>query len=231
MKELLKAWHAARCEMAKAGKGGFNEFDRYNYATEEDWHDTIMPHLLNHGLILVFSQDECIELPPRTTKKGGTEYAVEVKMTATLFHAESGESHLIQGWGHGQDRADKALYKALTGCKKYLWSSLMALPTSDDPERDETVGLTPGNGASPPPAQPAKPSWEMVKGGVVDQLMENEKDLLRDWWGLTHTDPPTMKTMGDALDGFLDHFADRAADVQTLLPSTVAELQREVSSA
>ena len=84
-----------------------------------------------------------------------------------------------------------------------------------------------------PPSEPpsAKPSWEMVKGRVVDQLMEDHKDLLRDWWGLTHTDPPTMKTMGDALDGFLDHFADRAADVQTLLPATVAELQREVSSA
>jgi hypothetical protein len=39
--------------------------------------------------------------------------------------------------GEGQDRGDKATYKAMTGATKYALLKLFLIPTGDDPEKDE----------------------------------------------------------------------------------------------
>ena len=141
----------ARQAIAPAQKGGRNEYDKYSYAKLEDWHRAVMPALLENGLVLSISSEEIRNLEPRTTKKGSTEHVVEVVCKARLYHT-SGQWLEIGGVGQGQDRADKAVYKALTGCAKYLYAQMFALPTTDDPESDETVGGVSGASAAPPRA-------------------------------------------------------------------------------
>lgn len=139
--KLMPDFLAAKDELRPAGKSGYNNHDRYNYAQEIDWYSAIAPVLTRHGLVVLFS---CSTLQPsekRTTRNGGTEYHCYVSGAARLLH-KSGQWIEVHGWGEGQDRADKGVYKAETGLKKYLYSLLLALPTNDDPERDETVGLS-----------------------------------------------------------------------------------------
>lgn len=151
--QILPALLAARRDMNPANKGGFNNFDKYNYANEQNWHEAVMPNLLAHDLTLAFSAPNVLRLENRTTKNGGTEYPVQVHLEARLTHV-SGQWLEVDAYGEGQDRGDKGLYKALTGAKKYGYALLFALPTSDDPEADETTGLSEGKATSRQPTKP-----------------------------------------------------------------------------
>ncbi len=146
---IVKAQAAIRA----AGKSGDNKFDKYTYAKLEDFFDAAKPVMAANGLALLVSVTSCEALPDRPTKNGGLEHAVRVMLKGDLIH-ESGEMLTVTGCGEGQDRADKALYKAITGGKKYLLASLFSIPTTDDPEADETVGQ-------------AKPKVASVTGEVV----------------------------------------------------------------
>ena len=152
--KLVPALLAARKAITPAKKGGRNDYDKYAYATHEDWHAAVMPHLLENGLLLSLSTVAVENLPDRTTKKGGTEYVVQVVCAARLWHS-SGQWIEVQGPGQGQDRGDKGIYKAITGAAKYIYAQLFALPTTDDPEADTAVGQTEGPKASQPD-QPKK---------------------------------------------------------------------------
>ena len=161
--KLLPALMKARQTISPTKKGGVNKFDDYAYATLEDWHNAVMPALLENGLMLSFSTISVENLEPRVTKKtkNGKEttsyqYVVQVICEGRLWHT-SGQWIEIGGVGQGQDRADKGVYKALTGCAKYLYAQLFALPTTDDPEGDSTVGDTDGSPrASTPNASKAE---------------------------------------------------------------------------
>lgn len=148
-------------EMKAAGKSGDNTFDRYRYAKLEDYLAVARPLLHAHGLSVVVSVLDVHRLQDRATSKGGTERAVEVLIQARLVH-DSGEWIQVLGVGEGQDRADKAAYKALTGGKKYLLAGLLAIPTTDDPESDEAVGTAPA-----PVASGRQPS-RVVKGPIPE---------------------------------------------------------------
>lgn len=170
--KLFPALLASRKTIKPATKSGKNTFDHYVYAKEEDWHDAIVPSLLGNGLLPAFSFPAVQDLPDRITKHGGTEYCRRVHVVLRITHALSAQWVEIDAWGEGQDRADKALYKAFTGGKKYGWSGALALPTSDDPEADEKVGQaekpipprTPAAkqvSAVPPSPKPGPPStWK-----------------------------------------------------------------------
>ena len=77
-----------------------------------------------------------------------------------LSHAESGEWIEIDIIGEGYDRGDKAVYKAITGARKYGLACLFDLVTTDDPETDSPEASRPrfeptrANGARQPEARP-----------------------------------------------------------------------------
>lgn len=134
--ELIPAFISARKEINPAKKSGYNKFHKYKFANEEDWHDAVMTHILSYNLVLSFSVTETINMEPRKTKNGGTEYVVEVHGTARLMHI-SGQWLEVSGTGQGQDGSDKSCYQAMTGMKKYLYALLFALPTTEQAEHDE----------------------------------------------------------------------------------------------
>lgn len=143
--KLAPAWHLARKAMSAAAKSGRNEFQRYSYPKEEDWFEAVKDALNDHGFVLTMGLCETTNLENRTTQRGGTEYCVQVKVIARLLHS-SGQWAEIDSIGQGQDNADKAVYKAITGAKKYAYALLFALPSSDDPEHDETDRRTQAEG-------------------------------------------------------------------------------------
>lgn len=164
-KALAPALAAVQAKMRAAGKSGENTFDHYKYAKLEDYLSAARPLLAENKLSVVVSCDKAERLPDRQTSKGGTERAVSVELVARIVH-ESGEWLEVVGYGEGQDRADKALYKAITGGKKYILAGLLAIPTTDEPEADETVGHAPPperrtvKAAAAPPAKTNKERYE-----------------------------------------------------------------------
>lgn len=134
-KEIYAALAKAQAEFSNVQEGGYNEYDGYKYAKLSNYIDSIRPALGKHDLGLNFTTLEKRALEPRTTSKGNKEYIVEVKMALRIFHS-SGEWMEVYGYGEGQDRGDKAYYKAVTGCRKYIIASALNLATEDDPEND-----------------------------------------------------------------------------------------------
>ena len=138
LSNIAPALCQAQAGMKGVAKSGRNTYDRYTYANLEDYVSSTRPILAKHGLSVFYSTPEARRLEDRTTSQGKVEHAVEIKMTVTLLHT-SGEWISIDVFGEGQDRGDKAMYKAVTGARKYGIACLLGLTTTDDPEADESV--------------------------------------------------------------------------------------------
>lgn len=208
---LLKALIAARKEMVAVKMSGKNSFDNYEYATLEDYLNVLDEPLHKHGLFLLTNVEEIQQLEDRQTRNGGVEHAIRIRLNCELLHANSGQSLTIKCYGEGQDRADKAIYKAITGGRKYAIASIFNLCTSADPEADETVGETRGQAAKqrgkqnqePRRSAPAaKPPAEAEKQKPADKVavakswvnscnvLSDMTKMLRD---LQKTDKPDFK--------------------------------------
>ena len=181
IENLAPALIAAQREFSHVGKGGRNEYDRYDYATLEDYVDAIKHVLTRHDLAVTSSVESTERLDDRTTKRGGTEYAVQVRGTIRVIHA-SGEWIESSFCGEGQDRADKAIYKAITGGRKYGLASLFNLATSDDPETDENVGNTPPPNKPPADEKPAEVTKKDVMAALNKRGLDDDAGQIVKYW-------------------------------------------------
>jgi hypothetical protein len=134
---IAKALVECQKMIKAAGMSGKNEFDKYKYSNAPDIIEAIKPALEKNNLAISFDQrySEKTIREVRETSQGKKEQFVGITIAAILIH-ESGESIVFTGQGDGQDRSDKALYKALTGAQKYLLRLIFNLPCKDDPEDD-----------------------------------------------------------------------------------------------
>lgn len=160
--KLFTALHAAKGQMRPVAKSGFNSFHRYKYANALDWWDAVTPALQANGLILITSTHNVETEPERKSRKGNAEFNVKVFGNARLCHT-SGEWIQTCCVGDGQDDADKATYKAITGMKKYVYACMFDLPTTDDPEADESVGKEP---EPEPKRSPQPPTSKRIEDGI-----------------------------------------------------------------
>lgn len=119
-------------------KRGHNKFHNYKYATEADVNEKVRECLAEKNVIMLPSM-KSHSIRETKTAKGDTEYIVCVDMDFTFIDGESGEQLTITMSGEGQDRGDKAIYKAISGAQKYALMKVFMIPTGDDPEGDETV--------------------------------------------------------------------------------------------
>jgi len=192
VKSIAPALVKVQAAMKGIGKSGFNQYDKYAYATLLDYIEAARPVLSEHGMAVMFSIGESIRLPERTTSQGKTEHAVQIKTTARLIHS-SGEWVEIDVYGEGQDRSDKGVYKAITGARKYAIACVLGLATTDDPENDADGRNAP---QAPPPAQRpvaastnGKRKKPAVKGGVAPSPATAAKQEfiqhVREWVGAT----------------------------------------------
>lgn len=113
-----------------------NTFHRYNYASEaaikEKLHESLVR---NRVLFLPYKS----ELEERITGLGkdGKEALTTLKLYYKFVDIDSGETHEGELHGVGSDALDKGIYKAITGCIKYILTGNFLIPTGDDPEREE----------------------------------------------------------------------------------------------
>ena len=137
-------------EAHRIPKNGWNDFNKYHYATEGDALDVIRPLLAKHGIGIMYGVEEVQQLENART-------LVKVRITlgddtgAMLTTTAYGEARDADRNGNPQD---KGLYKAITGAMKYWVLKTFLLSTGDDPEGDS------GNDQAPPkkPPRSNKPS-------------------------------------------------------------------------
>ena len=132
-KSIYAALSAFQGDVVMIHKDGRNEFHKYNYASLEQWVEVLRPLLRGHGLAVTMTCLGVEDLPPLETSRGGTLRLVRVKARAVVMHT-SGETITLDAYGEGSDQGDKAVYKAMTGARKYLLAALSGSATSDDPE-------------------------------------------------------------------------------------------------
>lgn len=116
-------------------KKGFNNFNKYKYATEADVSEKVREILAKENVIML---PDVVEHSTREHKnrKGNIEYIATLKVKFTFIDGESNEELSFHTVGEGQDAGDKSFYKALTGAQKYALMKAFLIPTGDDPEYD-----------------------------------------------------------------------------------------------
>ena len=144
--EMLRALRAVRDEIALPVKHGVNEEYGYKYCREIDWYEVLAPELQKRGFVWWFTVDNVQDVGVSPT---GRQRVVRVELTMHIAVEVDGQYHelSIKCAGEGADPTDKAVYKAITGAKKYGYAQLFALPTADDPEafrdNEESNGTAP----------------------------------------------------------------------------------------
>lgn len=120
---------AAIGEVDRIGKDGTNDFHKYSYTSAEQVYRVVRRPLLDQGLVVIPSATNLA--------KNGQNALIDLELT--ILDTESGESITAKWAGEGQDKGDKAFYKAATGGMKTWLKHLFLLPADDDPEADATV--------------------------------------------------------------------------------------------
>ena len=122
-------------------KTGTNTFDKYNYATEADVLALIRKEFIKHKLLVILDGK-----PDHTLHRveGSKQpFMSELTVHYAIVDADTGAYHTFSVVGLGQDRGDKAVYKAFTGANKYALLKLFQLPTGDDPESEASSSDNP----------------------------------------------------------------------------------------
>jgi hypothetical protein len=123
-------------ELNKVDKGGTNDFNKYKYARLGDVLDALRPYLAIHKFVITQTY-ELKENGVEWTDKGHYSHATVIVITK-LTDVETGEVITNSTPGFALDKnSDKALYKAMTGARKYGIVSMFNLDwDAQDPEND-----------------------------------------------------------------------------------------------
>jgi hypothetical protein len=162
--KLAPALVASHKAMRGVGKSGDNTFDRYKYAKLEDYYRVAKAAMYDNGLVMMESCDAIQPVEGRVSDKGKAQHACYVSLTLRIIH-DSGQWIEVSARGEGQDRADKATYKAITGARKYAVAMAMNLVTTDDPESDIWVGRDKGDSDSQGRPKPSSTPPVLVPSG------------------------------------------------------------------
>ena len=138
---------AAISDVERIGKDGTNSFHKYTYTSAEQVYRVIRGPLLEHGLVVI----------PEATGYEANGDLGTVRLRIRIVDTETGEQIESQWYGEGQDKGDKAVFKAYTGGLKTFLKHLFLLPADDDPEADPSTDRA--------PARSKKPSIRPAPGG------------------------------------------------------------------
>lgn len=108
-------------------KRGYNAFHKYHYVMEADLVSAVRQYLAAAGIVII---PDVVE----TIKDGEL-----TQVTIDYIVTDGKENFHFRMPGHGADRGDKGVYKAITGSQKYALMKLFKIETGDDPEGDTRV--------------------------------------------------------------------------------------------
>ena len=122
--QIAAAIAAATGSIGYVRQTGQNTHHRYAYASDEDLARAVNPALVAHGLAIA----------PVNMTHAREGKSVIVTVTWEIRHS-SGESMQMMTIGEDADRGDgKAVYKCMTGARKYLLRLVFCIATGDDAE-------------------------------------------------------------------------------------------------
>ena len=159
---------AAISDVERIGKDGKNQHFKYTYTSAEQVYRVIRGPLLSHGLVVI----------PEAT---GYETAGDlgtVRLRLRIVDTETGEQIESQWYGEGQDKGDKAIYKAVSGGMKTWLKHLFLLPADDDPEADPATDRAPArskktsNGSASAGGDLERLRGLVSKAGLTKEQME-----------------------------------------------------------
>jgi hypothetical protein len=163
-------------------KTGRNDFHGYDYATEADVVESVRPHMVANGLMLIPHVDTVNQ-----DQHGNTNIIVNYR----LYHV-SGDFIEFNVAAAGNDKnrngvGDKGIYKAMTGASKYALLKLFSLATGDDPEKDENHKHAKKQEDDELPPLPKLDTQEkscevLLKAVKMCADMARSKDELNDWY-------------------------------------------------
>lgn len=158
--KLLPAMRKARTAIGNIPTSGHNKFDDYDYSSMKDFADAVETGIKDFGLVVVV---EDVKPEHFNTGRDKMPNGCRVTITGHVWH-ESGQRLLFSFPGEAFDRGDKALYKAVTGARKYGLACLFNLKAGTDPESDEGVSKAAAEGEAPRrPATPEPPPRPTLK--------------------------------------------------------------------
>lgn len=136
IKNLLKAIAEVTKQVESIPKNGYNSTMKYHYVLERDVVDVLRKSLADKGIVII---PNVVETSEREIQlNGGKSTTIsKVIMSYTFFDTQTAASITTYGAGEGQDSLDKGIYKAITGCQKYMLLKTFMIPTGDDPEEDD----------------------------------------------------------------------------------------------
>jgi len=133
---LYKKMSLVMGELTRIKERGQHEKQRWTYATSEDVKDAVRQAMSKHGLALLFSLDEYIDMP--TDKSSQTH--IRAKLTFTIADGETGETESRSVWSEAIDYSDKAFNKIYTTAEKYFLKTIFLISSGDDVDADiETI--------------------------------------------------------------------------------------------
>lgn len=135
--ELAKKIVGVMTECRHVEKDGFNNFQKYKYATAAAVISMVNDALTKYNVATI-SETKLLEMKSVTDAKGNNAYLATVELAVTLIDADSGEEKKIIGIGSGFDSLDKSVAKAQTMALKYAYMSSFGIAQGDDPDADNT---------------------------------------------------------------------------------------------
>ncbi len=122
--------------MENVEKAGRNEQQKYDYVKAEDIAAAAQKALLEQGLLVEFEAVGSTETPIQS-KQGTSGLIVKADCRLIVTDPSSGDQVTRSAIGYGADYpGDKAIYKAMTGARKYALIHLLSIPIGDDPDAD-----------------------------------------------------------------------------------------------
>lgn len=138
---------AASLDVEHVEKKGKNTQQNYDYVRAEDIAAAATRALLARGVLAEF---ECVESEetPIKSRQGSDGLIVKAVCALTVTDSEGREKITRTAIGYGSDfPGDKAIYKAMTGARKYAFIHLLGISIGDDPEDEK------GQPSQAPPPQ------------------------------------------------------------------------------
>lgn len=131
-------------------KDKVNDFHRYRYASEQAIKEAVHAQLVDKRVLFNLSFAELV-------KSDGNPNLVYVVFDYTFTNAEDPSDKVTGRFlGSGEDKGDKAVYKAITGAIKYILTTTFLIPTGDDPEASDRQATSTASPAAKPATKPAE---------------------------------------------------------------------------
>jgi len=149
---VYKKIHNIMTSIGIIEKDKTNDFHKYKYASEFAIKKAVHEALVSEKLILQLSEKSHSKESNITT----------VTFEYCFIDIETGDKMCGLFSGSGEDKGDKGMYKAFTGCLKYLLTTTFLIPTGDDPENDKKEDEKKEQPKAQSKAEPKTQSGKMV---------------------------------------------------------------------